>query len=124
MKIVFDLDDTICVTDKNVPYQDRKPKQDVIEKMREYKERGFDIIICTGRQMRTYKGNIGKINIHTLPTLIKWLDEHKVPYDEIWIGKRWEGELGFRVDDKTVRPREFVELTYNQILALIKKDKL
>jgi len=124
MKIVFDLDDTICVTDKNVPYQDRKPKQDVIEKMREYKERGFDIIICTGRQMRTYKRNIGMINVHTLPVIIEWLMKHNVPFDEIYVGKQWEGTLGFRVDDKTVRPREFVELTYNQILALIKKDKL
>jgi len=123
MRIVMDVDDTICETDSDVSYEKRKPKQDVIEKMREYKERGFEIVICTGRQMRTYKGNIGKINIHTLPTLIKWLDEHKVPYDEILIGKRWEGELGFRVDDKAIRPREFRELTYNQIMELIERDK-
>jgi len=123
MKIVFDLDDTICETDMTIPYENRKPKLGVVEKLQEYKNKGFDIIICTGRQMRTYKGNIGKINVHTLPVIISWLNRWSIPYDEIYIGKPWEGELGFRVDDKAIRPREFRELTYNQIMDLIKKDK-
>ena len=123
MKIVFDLDDTLCITDKDIPYAEREPKWDMIQKLREYRAMGFDIVICTGRQMRTYRGNIGKLNINTLPVIIEWLNKHKIPYDEIYVGKVWEGEPGFRVCDKTIRPREFRDLTYFQIMELLKNDK-
>ena len=123
MKIVLDLDDTITEADPNTPYEEVQPKMGVIEKLREYKAMGFDIVICTGRQQRTYKGNMGKRNIYTLPVIIEWLKKYGVPYDEIWLDKPWEGHLGFRVDDKTVRPKEFRELTYHQIMELIEQDK-
>jgi len=123
MKIVFDLDDTLCVTDPNVSYFMRIPKRDMIKKLREYKKQGAYIIIATGRQMRTYEGNIGKINANTLPVIIDWLKKHDVPYDEIYVGKPWEGSDGFRVCDKTIRPREFRELTYMEIMRLLQRDK-
>ena len=123
MKIIFDLDDTICKTDMSVPYENRKPNVDVIEKIREYKNKGFIIVISTGRQMRTYDGNVGKINIHTLPVIINWLKKNDVPFDEIYVGKVWEGVNGFRVCDKTIRPREFVNLTYQEIMELLENDK-
>lgn len=123
MKIVCDVDDTLSVTDSSIPYEDREPKREVIGLLRWYKKQGFYIILCTGRQMRTYEGNIGKININTLPVLITWLKKHGVPYDEIHVGKPWEGNDGFRIDDKTIRPREFVELTYLEIMERLKRDK-
>lgn len=121
--IVIDMDDTISITDQTIPYADRKPKKKVIRKLRIYQSLGFYIIIDTGRQMRTYKGNIGKINIHTLPILIKWLNKYNVPYDEIRVGKQWQGTEGFRVDDSTIRPKEFVKLNYKEIMELLKRDK-
>ena len=123
MKIVIDVDDTLCETDISIPYNLRKPKTEVIKRLQEYKNMGFEIVICTGRQMRTYEKNIGKMNIFTLPILLDWLKEHKVPFDEVHIGKPWEGHKGFRIDDKTVRPREFITLTYWQILELLENDK-
>ena len=69
--------------------------------------------------MRTYKGNIGKININTLPIILEWLAQHQVPYDEIHVGKPWCGQDGFYVDDKSVRPSEFVQLTREEIFTLI-----
>ncbi|TOH10543.1 capsular biosynthesis protein, partial [Vibrio parahaemolyticus] len=75
------------------------------------------------RNMRTYEGNIGKINIHTLPIITKWLNEHNVPYDEILVGKPWCGHDGFYIDDRAIRPSEFVNLSYSQITQLLEKEK-
>lgn len=114
----MDLDDTICQTEQG-DYVNSKPVQAVIEKMRQYKELGFEIAINTSRNMRTYKGNTGKINANTLPIILKWLEQHDVPYDEIYVGKPWCGMDGFYVDDRAIRPDEFVKLSYEEIQSLI-----
>lgn len=121
-KIIIDLDDTICST-KNGDYAAAKLDVEVVEKMREYKEKGFQIVIHSARNMRKYDGNLGLINANTLPIAVRWLDENDVPYDEIFMGKPWCGFDGFYVDDKSVRPNEFKELTYDQIKELLGSDK-
>ena len=118
--IVIDVDNTLSVTDPSVPYEKRIPKEDVISKLREYQKLGYYIIIETGRQMKTYHKSVGLINANTLPTLIDWLHRHGVPYDEIHVGKPWQGKNGFRVDDSTIRPSEFLKLTEEEILELVK----
>lgn len=117
-RIIMDLDDTICHT-LNGDYINAKPIYTVIEKMREYKKNGFEIAINTSRNMRTYQGNTGKITANTLPIILKWLEKHNVPYDEIYIGKPWCGMDGFYVDDRSIRPNEFVNLTFEQIKNII-----
>lgn len=120
-KLIIDIDDTICET-FNGDYENSVPQQDVIDKLREYHTKGFEIIFFSSRNMRTYEGNLGKINIHTLPTILAWLDKHNVPYDEVLVGKPWCGFEGFYVDDKAIRPDEFINLSYDEILKLVKKD--
>ena len=44
--------------------------------------------------------------------------KHTVPYDEIIIGKPGVVD-GFYVDDKAIRPNEFLNLTYKQIKKLV-----
>ena len=117
-KIVIDLDDTLCTT-KNGDYINSVPKNDVINKLSEYKEAGFEIVIYTARNMRTYDGNINLIKTNTLPIIIEWLKKHKVPYDQIIVGKPWPSFGGFYVDDKAIRPDEFTNLSYDQINILI-----
>lgn len=118
-RIIIDLDDTICTT-LNGDYKNAMPKHDVIEKIKEYKLMGFDIVINTSRNMRSYDGNVGKINANTLPIIIDWLDKHNVPYDEIYTGKPWCGFDGFYVDDKAIRPDEFTLMSYDEIKKIIK----
>lgn len=120
-RLIMDLDNTITLT-KNGDYRNAKPIVEVIEKIREYKALGFDIVISSSRNMRTYEGNVGKINIYTLPIITKWLDEHSVPYDEIYIGKPWCGHDGFYVDDRAIRPDEFAKMSYEEIRKLTKMD--
>ncbi len=122
--IVFDIDGTLCESvPKGKSYLEAEPKKEMIKKLLQYKEKGFYIILHTSRQMRTHKGNIGRINADTAKTLFLWLDKNEIPYDEIHFGKPWCGRNGFYVDDKTVRPKEFREFSHNQILELLEKDK-
>ena len=113
-KIIIDLDDTICST-KNGDYENSIPKEKVIKKIKDYKKLGFEIIIYTSRNMRTYKGNVELIQANTLPIIIRWLEKFDVPYDQIIVGKPWPSFGGFYVDDKAIRPDEFVNLTYSEI---------
>lgn len=119
-RIIVDLDDTISFTTMG-EYSNSRPNYSLIKKLEEYKGLGFEIIIYTSRNVRTYSGNIGKINANTLPLIIKWLDRHVVPYDEIYVGKPWCGHEGFYIDDKAVRPDEFVNLSYEELRALTSK---
>jgi len=121
-KIVVDLDDTISYT-TNGDYKNSIPDEALISKLKEYKQNGFEIVIHTSRNMRTFNGSIGKINANTLPIIIDWLNKHHVPYDEIITGKPWCGFEGFYIDDKSIRPDEFKKMSYDEISKLIKANK-
>jgi capsule biosynthesis phosphatase len=120
-RIVIDVDGTICLEKQaGVSYTDVLPDLKVIETLKAYKNMGFYIILFSSRQMRTHQNNLGKINAETLPNLIEWLRKYDVPYDEIYMGKPWCGFEGFYVDDKAIRPDEFVQLDYDQIKTLLR----
>ena len=120
-KIIIDLDGTITAGDCD-DYKMVRPNKLLIEKLKDYKRNGYEVIISTARNMRTYDNNIGKININTLPSIIEWLNKHSVPYDEIYVGKQWCGFDGFYVDDKAIRPSEFTSLTYEEIKKLLEHE--
>lgn len=117
-RLIFDLDDTLCRT-VNGDYRNAEPILEVIQTLRDYHANGFSIVINTSRNMRTHQGNVGKINKNTLPIIIDWLERHQVPYDELYVGKPWCGFEGFYIDDKAIRPDEFVNLSYEEICALL-----
>jgi len=120
-KIIIDLDGTLTI-DSDTSYEEKPVNHEVVEACKKYKAMGFEILISTSRNMRTYDGNIGKINVHTLPNILDWLEKHNVPYDEIHVGKPWCGFEGFYVDDKSIRPSEFAKLTYKEIKELLAKE--
>ena len=120
--IVMDLDGTLCMTkNPHEQYDSLEPIYEVVERVQEYKESGFYIILYTSRNMRTYDGNIGRINANTAKFTLDWLDRHEIPYDEIHFGKPWEGRGGFYVDDRAIRPKEFLHLDYEGITRLLSK---
>ena len=121
-KLIVDLDGTITLANTS-DYRNVLPDIDVINRLREYKKIGFSITISTARNMRTFDGNVGKINIHTLPIITEWLDRHDVPYDEILVGKPWCGHDGFYIDDRSIRPSEFKSLSLDKINQLLDKEK-
>jgi len=120
--IVIDIDGTLCpIKKKTENYEDLIPFKSVIKKIEEYRSNGFYIILFTARNMRTYDGNLGLINAKTSKKLILWLEKHNIIYDEIYFGKPWPGEGGFYVDDRTIRPSEFIKLSYEEINQLLDK---
>lgn len=122
--IVMDIDGTLCeIKKENEEYIDIMPKNKVLQKLREYKDKGFYIILYTSRNMRSYQANIGKINAITARVLFDWLEKNDIPYDEIYFGKPWCGLRGFYVDDKAIRPDEFIKMQYEEIVELFKGEE-
>lgn len=121
-RLVFDLDNTLTIEGTG-DYHTVQPRLDIVEQLRSYKQQGFEIIINTARNMRTYQCSVGKINANTLPVIIEWLNKHEIPYDEIHVAKPWCGHDGFYIDDKSIRPSEFAKLSYEEIQLLLAKEK-
>lgn len=121
-RLIVDLDDTVSITIKG-DYINSSPIPEIIEKLKQYKEEGFEIVINSSRNMRTYESNLGKINIFTLPNIIDWLRKHDVPFDEVYVGKPWCGFDGFYIDDKSIRPSEFIKYSYDEIQEILKLEK-
>lgn len=121
-RLVIDLDDTICRT-QGGDYINSEPVPEVIVRLHEYQKEGFEIVIYTSRNVRTFEGNIGKISAYTLPVIIEWLRKYNVPYDEIYVGKPWCGNEGFYVDDRAIRPSEFLLYSRAEIAELLRREK-
>ena len=123
LAIVFDIDGTLCpVKKREQTYEALVPDREMVQKIREYKEMGAKIILQTSRNMNSYRGNIGLINAHTARTLLDWLDKWQIPYDEIYYGKPWPGHCGFYVDDRAVRPDEFLRYSAEEIIELCERS--
>lgn len=124
LTFIFDIDGTLCpIKGKDERYEDMVPYKDMIDKIREYKEMGARIVLFTSRNMNTYKGNIGMINANTAKVILKWLEKWGIPYDEIIYGKPWPGHNGFYVDDRTVRPDEFLNKSVEELKDICKKSR-
>ena len=117
-RLIFDLDGTLCTTEQG-DYANSTPIWPVVARLRELKAEGFEIVISTSRNMRTYAGNTGKIAANTLPVIIDWLKRHDIPFDEIYVGKPCCGTQGFYIDDRAIRPQELVDLSYDEIMRLL-----
>jgi len=121
--IVLDVDGTLCEKKKaSQTYDEVEPSANVVARLREYRANGFYVILATSRNMNTYDANVGLITANTAKVLMAWLDRHDIPYDELHVGKPWPGRAGFLVDDKAIRPSEFVGLSYEEILAIVGED--
>lgn len=121
--IVMDLDGTLTIEGSAERYQDVRPNPEVAEQARRYAAAGFRIAIMSSRNMRTFSNSLGMINAQTLPVIVDWLKQHRIPFDELHVGKPWCGHGGFYVDDKAIRPSEFVGLDVNGIAALLERER-
>ena len=107
---IFDIDGTLCpIKKKEEKYEDLIPYKNMVDKLKYYKENGAKIVLFTSRNMNSYNGNLGIINKNTARVLTEWLEKWEIPYDEIYYGKPWPGHKGFYVDDRTIRPDEFLK---------------
>ena len=116
---VFDIDGTLCpIKKKEEKYEDLIPYNNIVNKLKYYKNNLF-----TSRNMNSYNGNLGMINKNTAKILLEWLDKWEIPYDEIIYGKPWPGHKGFYVDDRTIRPDEFLNYNVDELNEICDKSK-
>jgi capsule biosynthesis phosphatase len=106
--IVVDIDDTISSKSSSSSYGDSYPIPESVQALQNAHSMGVYIILYTSRNMRTFKGNVGLINKHTLPSLVQWLALHEVPYDELIVGKPWGPNVAY-YDDKALNPKDLHE---------------
>ena len=124
LKIVIDIDGTLCpIKAKSENYSDLIPYKNVVNRLIQFRDMGAYIVLNTSRNMKTYEGNIGLINANTAKILIEWLDNWEIPYDEIIYAKPWPGDNGFFVDDRSIRPDEFIKYSLSEINDLITNSK-
>lgn len=124
MSLIIDIDGTLCqIKHKDESYIDLVPYESVVNKIKEYRSQGVKIVLFTSRNMNSYNGNIGLINANTAKVLLEWLGKWDIPYDEIIYGKPWPGHYGFYVDDRTVRPDEFLRYSFEELNNICEKSR-
>jgi capsule biosynthesis phosphatase len=123
--LVIDVDGTLCpIKEPHQNYADLMVEPRIRRRLVELKQEGWHIILSSSRGMRTYDGDAGQINANVLPVLLDWLKRNDVPFDEIQMAKPWPGHDGFYVDDRTVRPREFLEHSFEELNAICERDRV
>jgi capsule biosynthesis phosphatase len=123
--LVVDIDGTLCpIKGPNESYRDLPVDEAMKARLQELRAQGWRIILSSSRGMRTYDGNAGEILKNVLPVLSDWLARNDVPFDEIWMAKPWPGRDGFYVDDRTVRPREFLTHSLEELEAICDRDRV
>ena len=73
-KIIIDLDDTITIDSSSKEYESKLPNKSIIKTLEKVSRRSIKISVFSARNMRTYEGDIDKINQFTRPVAEKWLN--------------------------------------------------
>lgn len=117
MRVVFDLDGTLCWPNEGgrnsqEKYAQALPREDVIRVLRDMKESGWYVIISTARRMLTHCGDLEAVIRDVGELTAEWLEKHGVPYDELQFGKPYSST--WYVDDKALRPEELLKAWKNK----------
>jgi capsule biosynthesis phosphatase len=107
-KIVVDLDNTITTDSSSSDYRTKLPNPEVILAIKNAAELELLTVIYSSRNMRTYKDDVKKIDTITRPIAENWLEEKKINYSELILGKPWCGNEGWYVDDRNLNIEEFI----------------
>lgn len=109
MRIVFDLDDTICHTE-NRDYANASPLAGVVDRIKEVRAvlPSASIVIHTSRGMASCDGDVALAEWKNRPVIERWLREHGVEADEIIFGKPL---ADIYVDDKAMSAADFGRAT-------------
>jgi len=114
MRIVIDLDGTICaIKQPGQSYAELAPVTGAAEKLRELRHRGHYIIIHTARNMATCESNLGKVMKNVGLITLQWLEKHGIEYDELWFGKP---NAEVYLDDRGIRFTGWDQITEEKLL--------
>ena len=120
MRIVIDLDGTICpIKENDGKYEELIPLPGAVEKINELKNAGHYIIILTARNMATQGSNVGKVMKNIGKITLDWLEKYHIAYDEIYFGKP---NAHIYIDDRALRFSDWENVNYD-LLNEIAKEK-
>ena len=88
MKIVIDLDGTICTEEKQFSRSLAKVNPGAKKALNLLKKRGFTLIIYSARTWAEYE------------LTIDWLNKNKIPFDQLILGKP---QGNYWVDDRAIK---------------------
>ena len=122
MRIAIDIDGTLCEFRKgHQTYAQVAPLPGAVDKVRGLKAAGHYIILLTARHMKTCGGNVGLVVARQGRTLLTWLDNHGIPYDEIWFGKP---QADVYIDDNAFRLESWDQVAADGSNLPLSKEKL
>lgn len=105
--LVIDLDGTLCTQKSFGTYSEAEPIQEMIDHVNACYDAGWNIVIYTARGMETFRGREVDIPWEIKPLTEEWLKKHGVKYHEL---KFFKPPAVYYVDDKAIRPEEFLTL--------------
>jgi capsule biosynthesis phosphatase len=97
--ICFDIDGIICTSSNNNDYIKSKPIKKNIKIINKLYDKGFLIIIFTGRYMGRNNNNIYKAKKQGLKLTMLQLRKWKVKYNKLFMGKP---SYDLFIDDKSI----------------------
>lgn len=107
-RICIDLDGVICELRKeDEKYEELKPVNGSVDKIKQLKQAGHYIIIYTARRMKTHNANTAKVIADIGKITLDWLEKYNIPYDEIMFGKPW---ADIYIDDNAYRFKSWDEI--------------
>jgi capsule biosynthesis phosphatase len=132
----FDLDNTLVSFPKiRGDYTSVEPIQKNIDFLKYLQKLGNYIIIYTARRMKTFDGNLGKLNKNIGKITFETLEKFDIPYDEIYFGKPYADcyiddlaisayenlEKHFGFYRSFISPRDFNEIS-NKSFSIFRKE--
>ena len=110
-RIVIDLDDTISMTITR-DWENAEPIWDVINRVNYLYDMGWEVVILTARGQLSCKGDYKAADKKYRSMIELWLNKHGVKYHTL----SFEKPLAtYYIDDKAMRPDEFVDLEIRNI---------
>ena len=120
MRIVIDLDGTICtLKQKHETYSDVQIKEGAADFIRLLRTQGHYVIIQTARNMATCESNLGKAMKNVGKVTLEWLEKNNVEYDEIYFGKP---NAHLYIDDRALRFEEWPALSIEKLETIAKEN--
>ena len=123
MRIVIDIDGTICETKKpGQSYDQLRVNPGAAEKIQQLKAAGHYIILQTARHMKTTGGDVQKVVEKVGDITKQWLKDNRIVYDELHFGKPYNEVL---IDDRafvfegwdSIQPENFKAEKINVVIS-------
>jgi len=105
-RIIVDFDDTIATTTTR-DWDSAIPHRDVINKINNLYNDGWEVWIITARGQLSCEGDFIKADKKYRKSIESWLATHGVKYHKLSFEKRL---AAYYIDDKALLPEEFVDL--------------